>query len=461
MPQSDLSRVIEQVSREKGLDRKIIIETVEEVYLAAARRGQPEGVRLETKYNPELGEVEVFRIRTVVETVHHPDREISLQEARETYDPEAQLGDEILEKSQTPDSRIAAQLARQLLGQRIRDHEREIIYREFKQREGELIHSGTVARIERRRVIVNLGRTEAVLPEEEQMPRERFRPGDNIRAYILRVDMTSQGPEIVLSRTHPGFLIKLFEEEVPEIAAGIVEVKAAAREPGSRAKIAVYSKDPDVDAVGACVGVRGIRVQQVTQELRGERIDVIPWDPRPNKFVERALSPAKVTRIILDEEAKKMEIVVPDEELAQAIGKRGQNVRLAARLTGYDLTVKSESEAAKEAQDAREAWMAVPGVDAATADRLFEEGFAKPEELTEADLETLAEVEGIGPARARALWNAVQRYLAQKEREAEAMGAEQETARGATDEAGSIEGRGEEETQAATAPPTPGEPSAS
>lgn len=460
MPQTELSRAIEQISREKGLDRNVIIGLVEEVYLAAARRGQPEGVRLETKYNPDLGEVEVFRIRTVVATVRDPEREISLAEARQNYDPEAQLGDEILEKIQSPDTRIAAQSARQLLVQKIRDHERELIYREFKPREGELIHSGNVVRVERRKVIVNLGRTEAVLPEEEQMPRERFRQGDHIRAYILRVEMTSQGPEIVLSRTHPGFLIKLFEEEVPEIQDGTVEIKAAAREPGSRAKIAVYSKDPDVDAVGACVGVRGIRVQQVTQELRGERIDVIPWDPRPSKFVERALSPAKATRMILDEDAKKMEIIVPDEELAQAIGKRGQNVRLAARLTGYDLTVKSESEAAKEAQDAREAWLAVPGIDAATADRLFEEGFSKPEELTEADLETLMEIEGLDPGAAAAIWNAVQEYL-QRKQEAEAQKPTQETPAVSTDQPEPLKNGATQESRSSLAAPVPGEPSGS
>ncbi len=415
---TELSRMIDQVSRERGIARDLVIEAVEQAYLAAERKRLPEGYRLEAKYNPELGEVELFRVLTVVEQVQDPNREISLQQAREEFDPEAQLGDELLERIEMERTRIAAQMVRQQLGQRIRDLEKQIIYNEFKAREGQLIHSGTVARSDRRKIVVNLGRTEAILPEEEQIPRERYRPGDHIRAYILRVEMASQGPEIILSRTHPGFLIKLFEQEVPEVSQGIVEIKAAAREPGSRAKVAVTSKDPDVDPVGACVGMRGTRVQSITQELRGERIDVIAWDPHPVEFVRRALAPAKVSRIVLDEDARNMEIVVPDEELAQAIGRRGQNVRLAAKLTGYDLTVKSESEAAKEAQDAREALMAVPGIDAATADRLFDEGIASPEELAQFDEETLAEIEGIGRARARQILNAARAFVAQKEAEA-------------------------------------------
>lgn len=419
---SGLSGLIDQLSRERRISRKAVIEALEQAFLAAERRRHPEDVRLEVKYNPETDEMELFRVLTVVARVQNPEREISLEKAREEFHPDAQLGDELLERVPKKLTRVGAQAARQQLLQRIRDAERQLIYKEFKEREGQLIPSGLVTRILGRKLIVNLGSAEAILPEDEQIPREHYRVGDHIRAYILRVDMAAQGPEIILSRTHPGFLIKLFEQEVPEVSQKIVEIKAAAREPGSRAKIAVASKDPDVDPVGACVGMRGSRVQAITQELRGERIDVIAWDPRPVEFVRRALAPAKVTRIVLDEEEKKMEIVVPDEELAQAIGKRGQNVRLASKLTGYDLTVKSESEAAKEAQDAREALMAVPGIDANLADRLFDEGIASPEELAQLDEESLAEIEGIGRAKARQLLAAVRSFLAEKEAESATEG---------------------------------------
>src|SRR5512144_1008755 len=357
--QPELSRVIEQVSKEKGIDRQIVITAVENAMLSAAKKVIGGDMRIEAQFNPEIGEVELFRILTVVENVTNQETEVSLQHARTNLDPEAQVGDELLEKLDQEYGRIAAQAAKQNLVQRLRDAERDIIYNEFKDRKGELTHSGIVQRFEKKNIIVNLGRTDAILPEKEQIPRERYRQGDRIRAFILDVDVSSKGPQIVLSRSHPGFLIKLFEQEVPEIYEGIVEVKGAAREPGGRAKIAVCSHDHDVDPVGACVGMRGTRVQSVVQELRGEKIDIVPWIQDQPEYVCRALSPAKVSKIIMDEDERSMEVIVPDDQLSLAIGKKGQNVRLASRLTGWRLDVKGEAEAEDEARNARASLMAV------------------------------------------------------------------------------------------------------
>lgn len=410
--QTELSRMIESICREKGVGRDVVIEAVEQAMLSAARRNYP-SARLEAKYNPEIGKVELFRVLTVVERVKDPNIEISLEEAR-SKDPEVQLGDEILEKLPEVSSRVGAYVARQNLLQKIRDTERALVYDEFKKLKGELTHLGTVQKLDRRNIIVNLGRTEAVLPEKEQIPRERYRPGDRIRAYILDVEMSqSQGPRVVLSRTHPGFLIKLFEHEVPEIFQGIVQVKAAAREPGVRAKIAVTSKDPDVDPIGACVGPRGTRVQAVVQELRGEKIDIVLWSEDAAEFVCRALAPAKVSRIIIDDEERKMEVIVPDDQLSLAIGRKGQNVRLASKLTGFDLTVKSESEVAKEQQDARLALMQIEGVDEALADELYESGVRTVEDLANADLDTLLEAENLTPEKARELQERARDWIAQ------------------------------------------------
>jgi len=280
----DLNRVIEQVCKEKGIDRKIIVDALKDAMVSAAKKTFGHDKKIEAEFNPELGEIELFEVKTVVETVDDPENQMSL-EAAVRVDPEAQVGDEQLVRLPAEKfGRIAAQAAKQNIIQRVRDAEREIIFKEFKDRKGELF-SGIVQRFERKNIIVNLGRTDAILPEKEQIPRERYRQGDRIRAYILDVELTGKGPQIVLSRTHPGLLIKLFEQEVPEIYEGIVEVKGAAREPGGRAKIAVISNDRDVDPVGACVGMRGTRVQAVVQELRGEKIDIVPYDDDPARFV--------------------------------------------------------------------------------------------------------------------------------------------------------------------------------
>jgi len=431
--QPDLNRVIEQVSKEKGMDRSVIIEALESAMLSAARRtfGQKD---IEAKFNPDIGEIELFEIQTVVETVTNPDKEVDLATARTTLDPEAQVGDQLLKKLQpSAFGRIAAQVAKQSVIQKVREAERELIYNEFKNRKGELF-SGIVQRLEKKNIIVNLGRTDAMLPEKEQIPWERYRQGDRIRAYILDVEMTHKGLQIILSRTHPGFLIKLFEQEAPEVYEGIVEIKSAAREPGSRAKIAVHSTDPDVDPVGACVGVKGTRVQAVVQELRGERVDIVPWTPDPAEYVCRALGDkVKVSKIILDEEERAMEVIVPDDQLAIVIGKKGQNVRLASRLTGWKLEARSESEVELERSHALESLMAVPGIGDVAAELLYQNGFKSAEEVAETDLDALLDVEGIEQEKAAAILQAARDHVAKKAASAEPLTIETETRQEAAD----------------------------
>lgn len=429
--QPDLNRVIEQVSKEKGMDRSVIIEAIESAMLSAARRtfGQKQ---IEAKFNPDIGEVELFEIKTVVETVSDPETEITEAKAQQTLDPEAQVGDELLSKlSAGSFGRIAAQVAKQSVIQKVREAERELIYNEFRNRKGE-IFSGIVQRIERKNIIVNLGRTDAVLPEKEQIPWERYRQGDRIRAYVLDVEMSHKGPQIILSRTHPGFLIKLFEQEAPEVYEGIIEIKGAAREPGSRAKIAVHSTDPDVDPVGACVGMKGTRVQAVVQELRGERVDIVPWTQDPAEYVCRAILPAKVSKIILDEDEHSMEVVVPDDQLSLAIGKKGQNVRLASRLTAWKLDVRSESEVELERARALESITAVPGIGDLTAELLYQQGYKSAVDVAEADVETLADLEGIVPDKAGEILQAAKNHVAElAAAEAEAAATEASEAEGA------------------------------
>jgi N utilization substance protein A len=426
--QPDLNRVIEQVSKEKGIDKSIIIAALEDAMLSAARRTFGLEHQIEAKFNPDIGEVELFEIKTVVDEVTDPANHITVQSARDTLDPEATVGDELLSKlSQEKFGRIAAQAAKQNIIQRVREAERAIIFNEFKDRKGELF-SGIVQRFERKNIIVNLGRTDAILPEKEQIPRERYRQGDRIRAFILDVELTSKGPQIVLSRTHPGLLIKLFEQEVPEIYENIVEVKGAAREPGGRAKIAVYSHDHDVDPVGACVGMRGTRVQSVVQELRGEKIDIVPWTADQAEYVCRALSPAKVSKIIMDEDERAMEVIVPDDQLSLAIGKKGQNVRLASRLTGWRLDVRGEAEAEDEARNARASLMSVPGIGDVTAELLYQHGFKSAEELAASDLETVAQVDGVSAEKAPTIIRSAQEHVERKRVEAEARAAEEAAA---------------------------------
>jgi transcription termination/antitermination protein NusA len=414
--QQDLNRVIEQVSKEKGIDKAILIGALENAMVSAAKKTFGHQRKIEAQFNPEIGEVELFEAKTVVETVQDAELEITLNEARENLDPDAELGDELLCKLDSSKfGRIAAQAAKQNIVQRVRDAEREIIFNEFKGREGQLVN-GIVQRFEKRNIIVNLGRTDAILPEKEQVPRERYRQGDRIRAYIVSVDITGRGPQIVLSRTHPGMLIKLFEQEVPEIYEGIVEVKGAAREPGGRAKIAVVSHDPDVDPVGACVGMKGTRVQAVVQELRGEKIDIVHWIPDQAEYVCRALAPAKVSKIIIDDDEHSMEVVVPDDQLSLAIGRKGQNVRLASRLSGWRIDVCSEAEAEEETRRARQSIGAIPGIGDLAAELLYQEGFKSAEDIAESELEEIMDVEGISKEKAESLHRSAKEHVEEKQR---------------------------------------------
>lgn len=429
--QQDLNRVIEQVSKEKGIDKSILISALENAMVSAAKKTFGHQRKIEAQFNHEIGEVELFEAKTVVETVQDASTEITLGEARELLDPDAEVGDELLSKlDSSVFGRIAAQAAKQNIVQKVRDAEREIIYNEFKGRAGQLVN-GIVQRFEKRNIIVNLGRTDAILPEKEQVPRERYRQGDRIRAYIVSVDNTSRGPQIILSRTHPGMLIQLFTQEVPEIYEGIVEVKGAAREPGGRAKIAVVSNDSDVDPVGACVGMKGTRVQAVVQELRGEKIDIVHWIPDQAEYVCRALAPAKVSKIIIDDEDHSMEVIVPDDQLSLAIGKKGQNVRLASRLTTWRIDVRSEAEAEEETRIARASIGAIPGIGDFAAELLFQEGFKSAEEVAASSLEEVMDVEGISPEKAQSLHKSAQEYVAEKQRKE----AEEEAARMAAAEA--------------------------
>jgi len=413
---TDLRRIIDQVSRDKGIDRKILINTLEEAIKSAAKKKYGLSDNFEVAFNEESGEMEVFRFKEVVEEVTDPQLQISLEEAL-VLDPESQIGDELGVKMETSDfGRIAAQSAKQVIIQRMKDAERDIVFEDFKDRQGEIIN-GIVQRFDKRNIIVNLGRTEAILPESEQIPKENYRQGDRIRALVIEVRQNSRGPQVVLSRTHPNFLIALFETEVPEIAEGIVRIVAAAREPGSRSKIAVLSEDSDIDPVGACVGMRGSRVQSVVQELRGEKIDIIPYNPDAARFIVNALAPAVVSRVIMDESRKTMEVVVPDEQLSLAIGKKGQNVRLASKLSGWKIDVKSESKYQRSVKEGYQSLLRLPGVGEVTADALYEAGFRSAGEILESSVEDLAQLPGINEKKAENILAAARLYMEQLENE--------------------------------------------
>ncbi len=346
-----LKQAIEQIVKEKGIDRQVVIEAMEQAVLSAANKKYRNTRNLEASYNNETGEVELFEYVVVVDEVQDSYTEILLEEARE-MDPECEVGDQLGEKIDSGDfGRIAAQTAKQVIIQKVREAERETVFTEYKDRQWEIV-TGQVRRFERGDLLIDLGRAEAVLSAKEQMPREVYRPGDRIRAIITDIAMTTKGPQIILSRTHPQMLSKLFEAEVPEIGEGLVEIVNVVRDPGSRAKIAVASHDRDVDPVGACVGMRGSRVQNVVSELRGEKIDIIPWSADIARFVCNSLSPAQVLKVFMDEEQRTLEVIVPDDQLSLAIGKRGQNVSLAARLTGCRIDIKGEAKEEEAELDA-------------------------------------------------------------------------------------------------------------
>jgi N utilization substance protein A len=387
---SELKRLIDQVSREKGIDRQTLISTLEEAIKSAIKKKYGSRLDLDVSFNEEYGELEAFLFKAVVDHVTDPDKEVSLEEALK-IDPECQMGDELGIRMDTDMlGRIAAQTAKQVIIQKMKDAEREAVYEEYKGRKGDLIN-GIVQRVDKSGIIVNLGRAEGLLVPREQIPREVFRPGDRIRGYVMDVKKISKGPQIHLSRTHPHFVMQLFKMEVPEIAEGTVSIINAVREPGSRAKIAVVSKEADVDPVGACVGMKGARVQSVVQELRGEKIDIIPWNMDPAKFVVNALAPAVISKVIIDQSNRSMEVIVPDDQLSLAIGKRGQNVRLASRLTNWRIDVKSESRYERQKQAGYQSLLLISGLEENLADTLYEAGIVSLEEFAAASPEELAE----------------------------------------------------------------------
>ncbi|MBW1803696.1 MAG: transcription termination/antitermination protein NusA [Deltaproteobacteria bacterium] len=404
---TDLKRVIDQVSREKGVERETLIKTLEEAVRTAAKKKLGPDYDLEVNFNDEAGEIEVFEFKEVVENVTEPHLQVSLEEARE-IDAESEIGDSLGIKMDTDEfGRIAAQSAKQVIMQRLREAERNIVYDDFKDRKGEIIH-GIVQRFDKGGIIANLGRAEAELPVKEQIPKENYKQGDRIRSYICEVKQFSRGPQIILSRTHPNFLAALFENEVPEISEGIVSIVQVAREPGSRSKIAVTSKDVDVDPVGACVGMKGSRVQAVVQELRGEKIDIVTWDSDSAKFICNALAPAEIIRVIVDEGNKTMEVVVPDDQLSLAIGKRGQNVRLASKLSGWHLDVTSETNYNQALKQAYESLLNIDGVGEKTALNLYQAGFRSADDIAGASIEDLMTVDDMKEEKAkRIIENAV------------------------------------------------------
>ena len=409
----DLKRLIDQVSRDKGIDREVLIDTLEEAMRSAARKKFGLELDLEVAYNDEYGEIEAFQFKEVVAEVMDPELEISFEEGRE-LDPECEVGDSLGVKIDTiAFGRIAAQSAKQVIIQKMKDAERDIIFEDYKDRRGEIIN-GIVQRLDKGGITVNLGRAEAVIPYREQVPRETYRRGDRIRAFVLEVNRESRGPQIVLSRTHPEFLTKLFGLEVPEIAEGIVSIMGATREPGSRAKIAVASKDADIDPVGACVGMKGSRVQSVVQELRGEKIDIIEYNPDPAKFVCNALAPAVISKVVIDQTNRTMEVIVPDDQLSLAIGKRGQNVRLASRLADWRIDVKSEAKYQKSLKEGFQSLLALPGIGDATADNLYEAGFGSADELAGAQNEELVAIPGISQQKAEKFIEAALEYVAEQ-----------------------------------------------
>jgi len=387
-PTISIKHAIEQIVKEKGIDRNVVIEAMEQAVLTAANKKYRNTRELEARYNPDSGEVELFEFVVVVEEVQDSYKEIDLEEAKE-IDPDVEIGDSLGEKLDASGfTRIAAQTAKQVIIQKVREAERETIFNEYSDRQWEII-TGMVRRFEKGELLVDLGRAEAVLPSKEQMPREVYRPGDRIRAIITEIRMTTKGPQIILSRTHPSMLAKLFEAEVPEIAEGIVEINAVVRDPGSRAKVAVSSNDRDVDPVGACVGMRGARVQNVVSELRGEKIDIIPWSEDIARFACNALSPAQVAKVFVDEDSRALEIVVADDQLSLAIGKRGQNVSLAARLTGCRIDIKSES---KVAETEQQVFSSFDGSQAESEEVVEDTGSVETtSEMSEAAIDTPAE----------------------------------------------------------------------
>lgn len=399
----ELKRLIEQMGKDKGINKDIITGALEAAMLTAASKKLGQNVDIEAHYNDETGEIEVFQFKTVVDKVVDHETQISKEEAREKLDEGAEPGDSLGMKIETSSfGRIAVQMAKQIIIQRVKDAECDNIYEEYKDRKGELVN-GFVQRFEGGNIIVNLGRAEGVVPPTEQIHRETYKRGERIRSYIIDVKKNSKGPQIIMSRTHPAFLKALFEVEVPEISEGLIEIVNVAREPGKRGKISVRSKDKDIDPVGACVGMRGSRVQSVVQELRGEKIDIIPYSDDAAKYVSSSLSPAKVSRVFIDDDNRTMTVIVPDDQLSLAIGKNGQNVRLAVKLTGWNIDMKSETMAVakQEEQEGQSELTKITGIGPAMAEKLFSKGIKSIAMLAVAEPEILSSIPGISEKAAQ------------------------------------------------------------
>jgi N utilization substance protein A len=419
----ELLQIADAVAREKAIDRKIVLGAMEDAIAKAARSRYGSETEVRAEIDPKSGELHLSRHMLVVETVENPAMQISLEDARRRH-PAAQIGDTIADPLPPLEyGRIAAQSAKQVIVQKVREAERDRQYDEYKDRIGDIVN-GIVKRVEYGNVVVDLGRGEAIVRRDEMLPREVFRNGDRIRAYIYDVRREQRGPQIFLSRTHPQFMAKLFAQEVPEIYDGIVEVKAVARDPGSRAKIAVVSRDSSVDPVGACVGMRGSRVQAVVNELQGEKIDIIPWSMDIATFVVNALAPAEVAKVVLDEERERIEVVVPDQQLSLAIGRRGQNVRLASQLTGWDIDILTEQEESErrqaEFENRTRMFIDSLNVDEVIGQLLASEGFNSVEDLAMVDVKEIAGIEGFDEDTAAELQNRAREYLAKIEAELDA-----------------------------------------
>jgi len=416
----ELLQIADAVAREKSIDREIVIEAMADAIQKAARSRYGQETNIRVDINQKTGEMRLQRLLEVVEDVEDPNTQIYLELARDK-NPDAEPGDFIAEQLPPMEfGRIAAQSAKQVIVQKVREAERDKQYDEFINRVGEIVN-GTVKRVEYGNVIVDLGKGEGIIRRDEQIPRELFRYGDRVRAFVYDVRREQRGPQIFLSRTHPQFMAKLFTMEVPEIYDGIIEIKAVARDPGSRAKIAVISRDSSVDPVGACVGMRGSRVQAVVGELQGEKIDIIPWSPDAASFLVNALQPAEVAKVVLDEDAERIEVVVPDDQLSLAIGRRGQNVRLASQLTGWDIDILTEEEESsrrqKEFAERSELFMNALNVDEMVGQLLASEGFASVEEVAYVDADEVAAIEGFDEDTAGEIQARARDYLDRHEKE--------------------------------------------
>ncbi len=408
---NDLSSVIDQVSKDKNIDRSLVIEALEQAILAIARKNLGIGYDLEAHYTEETGEIEVFMFKQVVDEVKNPRTEISVEDAVKN-DPDAIVGDSLgLKVEKNIYGRIEAQVAKQVIFQKIKEIEHKNIFDEFNERKGEIV-SGLVRKVEKSMIIVDLGKTEAILPKQEQIYSETYKPNDRIRAVLSNIKMEKGGPKLILSRASDEFLIKLFELEVPEIYDGAVKIFRVARAPGFRSKIAVYTTDKDIDSVGACVGVKGFRIQSIINELRGEKIDIIPYSDNPAKLVVNALSPAEVSKVAVNEDTKTITVIVPDDQLALAIGKQGQNVRLATKITDYKIDINSESKAGKKDQSAYKALMDIPGIGDIIAKLLYQSGYSSVEDIANASVSELAKDISVDEKKAEKIINSAGEFLA-------------------------------------------------